>query len=71
VWSHKCEEDIVSLFHLLLAPTRPGNNLEVEQYQPVGRACVLIATDGRDVKVVNLSEEYPEKGSVFFCFLSR
>jgi hypothetical protein len=67
---HPCirEEDFVPLFHLLLEPVQ--NVLEVEQYQPVGRARARIAADGRDVKVVSLIEEYPEKGSVFFCFLS-
>jgi len=48
----------------LLAPFQ--NVLEVEQYQPVGRARVRIAADGRDVKVVSIIEEYPEKRLSFF-----
>ena len=63
------EEDIISLFHLLLAPVQ--NVLEVEQNQPVGRARARIAADGREVKVVSLIEEYPEKrlSFVFVFFL--
>jgi hypothetical protein len=63
------EEDFVSLFHLLLAPVR--NVLKVEHYHPVVEAYGRIAADGRDVKVVMISEECPEKRLSFFCFLSR
>ena len=64
-----CEEDFVSLFHLLLAPVL--NQPEVEVYLPVVKAIGLIVADGRDFKVVSTIEECPEKMAQFFCFLSR
>ena len=63
------EEDFVSLFHLLLAPVR--NVLEVEHYHPVVKAYGRIAADGRDVKVIMIIEECPEKRLSFLGFLSR
>ena len=52
------KEDLVALFHLLLAPAH-GNRLEVEAYRPELLARGRLSANGRDEKVIMLIEESP------------
>jgi hypothetical protein len=65
------KEDLVALFHLLLAPAH-GNRLEVEAYRPELLARGRLSANGRDEKVIMLIEKSPipqwaaKKVSAFF-----
>jgi hypothetical protein len=54
----ECEEDIVSPFYLLLAPSY-GNGLEVEKYDPMFVFSCRLAADGRNEDIIEFFPVIP------------